>query len=64
MSVPVATLPEHPPLRPSWLCRKCGQVWPCEPAKEHIVESMNGDLVAVAVFMASSMTEAIHASTS
>ncbi|MFF5171420.1 hypothetical protein ACFY3U_02135 [Micromonospora sp. NPDC000089] len=25
--------PEHLPLRPLWLCRRCGHPWPCSAAK-------------------------------
>ncbi|GAB3808236.1 hypothetical protein GCM10027605_40270 [Micromonospora zhanjiangensis] len=53
-------VPRHPPLRPSWRCRTCGHLWPCESAKADVIDELNGDMVAVAVFMAASMSEAMH----
>ncbi|MBB4749268.1 putative metal-binding protein [Actinoplanes lobatus] len=28
---------EHLPERPAWLCRRCGEPWPCPPAKTDLL---------------------------
>jgi len=36
---PAQTPTDHLPLRPLWLCRICGQPWPCGPAKLALLAS-------------------------
>lgn len=52
--------PEHIPLRPTWLCRKCADEWPCHPARTRVLADHADDLVLLAIFMATTMTEAIR----
>ena len=33
---------DHQPQRPQWTCRSCGEPWPCEPARRHLVEDTGG----------------------
>lgn len=33
---------EHIAQRPKWLCRTCGEPWPCEPAQVDLTEEFAG----------------------
>jgi hypothetical protein len=48
---------EHTAERPSWDCRRCGNAWPCDPARELMIIEM--DRVSLAVFMWVNLEEAI-----
>jgi len=39
--------PRHLPLRPTWLCRACGQNWPCGAAKVEVLTLTEAPLVDV-----------------
>jgi hypothetical protein len=52
--------PEHIPLRPTWLCRACADRWPCQAARTDLLAEHADDLVFLAVFLASTMTEAVY----
>lgn len=53
-------LPEHVPLRPTWLCRRCADPWPCRRARADLLADHGDDLVFLAVFMATTMGEAVR----
>ncbi|WP_091346872.1 hypothetical protein [Micromonospora rhizosphaerae] len=50
---------EHLPLRPIWLCRSCANPWPCGEARLRLTGEYADDRVALSVYMASMMGEAI-----
>lgn len=50
---------EHPPLRPLWLCRTCGQPWPCGPAKLGLVAEYQDSLVSLCLYLAGYLYDAI-----
>lgn len=52
-------MPEHRPVRPIWLCRACGQPWPCGEARLRLAVEYREDRVGLSVYMASMMGEAI-----
>lgn len=33
---------EHVPHRPTWDCLCCGKPWPCDPAREALMQEGNG----------------------
>ena len=35
----------HTPDRPSWACRACGRDWPCDPAREQLVATMDAAML-------------------
>ncbi|TDB73402.1 hypothetical protein E1165_17420 [Micromonospora sp. KC723] len=37
---------EHLPMRPLWLCRRCGQPWPCGAAKLALLRRVSEVVVA------------------
>lgn len=47
---------EHEPAKPSWDCQRCGDRWPCEPARDHMVMYLGR--IALAVHMADCLYEA------
>lgn len=49
-------MPDHTPLRPSWDCQKCGEPWPCGPARAKLTNDL--DLVALALHMWNQLEEA------
>lgn len=52
--------PEHSPLRPTWLCRACADPWPCVQTRADLLAEHGDDLTLLAVFMVSTMTEAVY----
>ncbi|SBT47327.1 hypothetical protein GA0070621_2864 [Micromonospora narathiwatensis] len=50
---------EHLPLRPLWLCRRCGQPWPCGAAKLALVAEYRDNQVSLFLYMAGCMHDAI-----
>ncbi len=50
---------EHTPLRPIWLCRACGQPWPCGRAKLALVTEYDGNPVSLFLYLASLLHDAI-----
>ncbi|MFI7607425.1 hypothetical protein ACIBTV_20085 [Micromonospora sp. NPDC049366] len=40
-------LVEHLPLRPLWLCRRCGQPWPCGAAKVALLTEYQDNRVSL-----------------
>lgn len=50
---------EHTPLRPIWLCRACGQPWPCGRAKLALVTEYDGDQVSLCLYLARMLHDAI-----
>lgn len=50
---------EHPPLRPLWLCRTCGQPWPCGPAKLALLVQYRDSPVSLFLYLAGCLHDAI-----
>ncbi|MBQ1034734.1 MULTISPECIES: hypothetical protein [Micromonospora] len=50
----------HLPMRPAWLCRNCAAAWPCSRAQLDLVAEFYGHSLALALYLASCMNEAIH----
>jgi hypothetical protein len=44
---------EHGPERPSWLCRSCGDPWPCPPTKDDLIATTDrlGILILVNLYL-------------
>jgi hypothetical protein len=55
--VPAAV--EHLPLRPLWLCRRCGQPWPCGAAKLALVAEYQDTPVSLFLYLAGCLHDAI-----
>lgn len=51
--------PEHLPMRPLWLCRACGQPWPCARARLVLVAEYRDDPVSLFLHLAGLLHEAI-----
>nr|MDT0658092.1 hypothetical protein [Micromonospora sp. DSM 115978] len=47
------------PHRPLWLCRSCAHPWPCGLAKLRLVAEYTGDRIALRIYLAGRMHEAI-----
>lgn len=57
---PIAREPvEHLPLRPLWLCRQCGQPWPCGAAKLALLAEYQDNRVSLFLYLAGRLHEAI-----
>ncbi|MGC4854944.1 hypothetical protein ACLQ24_16520 [Micromonospora sp. DT4] len=50
---------EHVPLRPLWLCRACGQPWPCGRAKLALLNSYQGSRLNLLLYLSGCLQEAI-----
>jgi hypothetical protein len=50
---------DHVPLRPIWLCRGCGQPWPCGRAKLALLAEYHGSRVSLFLYLASLLHDAI-----
>ena len=50
---------EHLPLRPLWLCRWCGQPWPCGAAKLALVAEYQDNPVSLFLYLAACLHDAI-----
>ncbi|MFE9207163.1 hypothetical protein [Micromonospora sp. NPDC007230] len=55
----VSTGVEHLPLRPLWLCRRCGQPWPCGAAKLSLVAEYRDSPVSLFLYLAGCLHDAI-----
>ncbi|MFB9234071.1 hypothetical protein ACFFWC_00745 [Plantactinospora siamensis] len=51
--------PEHLPLRPLWLCRACGQPWPCGRAKLALLTCYQDSRLNLLIYLAGLLHEAI-----
>ncbi|WP_353505510.1 hypothetical protein [Verrucosispora sp. ts21] len=49
----------HLPLRPLWLCRTCGQPWPCGRAKLDLLASYRDSSLSLFIYLAGLLHEAI-----
>lgn len=49
----------HLPLRPLWLCRACGQPWPCGRAKLDLLASYRDSPLNLLIYLAGLLHEAI-----
>ncbi|MGN9890417.1 hypothetical protein [Micromonospora sp. L31] len=50
---------DHLPLRPLWLCRTCGQPWPCGRAKLALLADYDGSPVSLFLYLADLLHDAI-----
>ncbi len=46
----------HAAARPSWDCARCGKPWPCDPAREELVQEFTGTYLVL--FMSVDMVDA------
>ncbi|WP_067507174.1 hypothetical protein [Actinoplanes sp. TFC3] len=51
---------EHLPSRPTWDCAVCGHPWPCVNAKQELREQYDHFPAGLAIYMASSMYDAVE----
>ncbi|MFI2577762.1 hypothetical protein ACH5AJ_36820 [Streptomyces rochei] len=49
----------HLPMRPLWLCRPCGQPWPCGAAKIALLAEYRDSRVSLFLYLASCLHDAI-----
>ncbi|SCL45312.1 hypothetical protein GA0070606_0698 [Micromonospora citrea] len=49
----------HRPLRPLWLCRRCGQPWPCGAARLALVAEYQDCPVSLFIYLAGCLHDAI-----
>ncbi|SCL29264.1 hypothetical protein GA0070624_3850 [Micromonospora rhizosphaerae] len=60
LGYPIAGEPvEHLPLRPLWLCRRCGQPWPCGAAKLVLLAEYQDTPVSLFLYLAGCLHDAI-----
>ncbi len=52
---------EHLAARPSWDCARCGQPWPCAPAKVHLTAEYIGRPTGLVLYLAACLDEATDA---
>ncbi|MEV6811708.1 hypothetical protein [Micromonospora sp. NPDC051296] len=50
---------EHLPMQPLWLCRRCGQPWPCGAAKLALAAEYQDSPVGLFLYLASCLHDAI-----
>jgi hypothetical protein len=50
--------PVHTLLRPSWLCRGCGEPWPCEPKRCQLIAESIESPAGLRMLMASMLSDA------
>jgi hypothetical protein len=51
--------PTHTALRPLWLCRRCGQPWPCATARLTLKAEYAEDRVGLCVYLSAVLHEAV-----
>ncbi|UQU67284.1 hypothetical protein COUCH_13870 [Couchioplanes caeruleus] len=51
---------DHLPARPSWDCLVCERSWPCANAKEDLAAQYRHFPSGLAIYMASTMYDAVH----
>ncbi|WP_073832920.1 hypothetical protein [Micromonospora sp. CB01531] len=49
----------HTPIRPIWLCRTCGNPWPCGDAKLALLAEYERDRVSLFVYLAGQLGDAM-----
>ncbi|ATO17822.1 hypothetical protein O7600_25130 [Micromonospora sp. WMMA1998] len=49
----------HVPMRPLWLCRRCGQPWPCGAAKIVLLAEYQNASVSLFLYLAGCLHKAI-----
>jgi hypothetical protein len=54
----VISAAEHQSSRPSWDCRACEQPWPCDPARERLVQLYGR--TTLSIFMVDRLLQATH----
>ncbi|MGC4806235.1 flavin reductase [Micromonospora sp. DT233] len=50
----------HRPMRPLWLCRRCGAPWPCGPARLALLVEYQGNRAALLLHLADLRREAVE----
>jgi hypothetical protein len=53
----------HTPLRPSYACGNCGELWPCPPAKAELTEQHQDDTLRLGQYLGAHMADAMEAAT-
>lgn len=48
----------HLPMRPLWMCRACGQPWPCGPARLSLLAEFKGERTALILYLSGQLAEA------
>lgn len=48
----------HLPLRPVWLCKRCGQPWPCAGARLALIAEYAEDRISMSVYLCGQLYEA------
>ncbi|MEW2382687.1 hypothetical protein AB0873_11465 [Micromonospora sp. NPDC047707] len=54
----VVTRRPHTPIRPIWLCRACGHLWPCGDAKIALLAEYERNRVSLFVYLAGLLGDA------
>jgi hypothetical protein len=49
----------HLPQRPSWICLACASEWPCEPARDGLLEEFRYDQTSLRIYLSQQMLDAI-----
>lgn len=45
-------------MRPLWMCRNCGQPWPCGPARLSLLAEYEGNRTALILYLSGLLAEA------
>ncbi|GIE94069.1 hypothetical protein Ari01nite_15340 [Paractinoplanes rishiriensis] len=61
--MPVGVALAHVALRPSFDCGKCGEPWPCAPAKVELAEQFQADLLGLSTYLGAQMVDAMEQAT-
>ncbi|MBO4210340.1 flavin reductase [Micromonospora echinofusca] len=48
----------HHPIAPSWICRGCGDEWPCPTRRRELLAEYHRARVSLAVYLAGKLVEA------
>ena len=55
-----ALVVSHVPLRPGFDCARCGQPWPCAPAKVELAEQYHGNTLSLGHYLSVEMADAMQ----
>ncbi|MEV0212789.1 hypothetical protein [Micromonospora sp. NPDC050695] len=52
---------QHMPSRPAWTCKACdpNTPWPCQPARERLIEAYGENRISLSMYLASLLTAAL-----
>jgi hypothetical protein len=48
----------HVPLRPTWTCVGCGQLWPCPTRRRELLAEFSGSSVGLGLYLSACLVEA------